>query len=185
MQELQEGVNLRQVLIGLIEDGQLGRAQAFADSLPPLYHSALVQDCADRDHLREAVKFVKHFKITEVGVSAVSCPDLPPYIMLRKFNRVLDMACPELHPVVLTYHVDLTESCKLIQEFPDMEDRYRQQTLTKLLERSQWSLAITHAAKDVNFQVALPVVTTPIGIWPGIRCLCITVAHELPSPQVS
>lgn len=68
LQELQAGTNLHQVLIGLVQDGQLPAAHAFAATLPRPYHVALAHNCEEHHRLREAVETVKRFKLEHVSI---------------------------------------------------------------------------------------------------------------------
>lgn len=68
LQELQEGTDLHQVLIGLVEDGQLAGAHTLAATLPQPYSVQLVRNCDRCGRLREAVDIVKHFNLEKVRV---------------------------------------------------------------------------------------------------------------------
>ena len=41
----------------------------------------------------------------------------------------------------------------LLQTFPDIDEMYKQRTLTRLLEKEQWAVAATYAGQDVQCQV--------------------------------
>ena len=76
LQQLQDGTDLHQVLIGLVEDGQLDASQNFAATLPKSYPVALVKDCERCGRLREAVEVVRRFKLHEVSMLVI-CFSLP------------------------------------------------------------------------------------------------------------
>lgn len=40
-----------------------------------------------------------------------------------------------------------------LQTFPNINEMYRQRTLTRLLEKEQWAVAATYAGQDVQCQV--------------------------------
>lgn len=44
----------------------------------------------------------------------------------------------------------------LLQTFPDIDEMYKQRTLTRLLEKEQWAVAATYAGQDVQCQVFIP-----------------------------
>ncbi len=67
MQELQQGTVIDEALKGLVEDGQLGLAQRWADTLPQACQIVLVNHCVSVDRLKEAVKLVRHLKLQEVS----------------------------------------------------------------------------------------------------------------------
>ena len=41
----------------------------------------------------------------------------------------------------------------VLQTFPDIDEMYRQRTLTRLLEKEQWAVAATYAGQDTQCQV--------------------------------
>ena len=41
----------------------------------------------------------------------------------------------------------------LLQTFPDIDEMYKQRTLTRLLEKEQWAVAATYAGQDTQCQV--------------------------------
>ena len=43
----------------------------------------------------------------------------------------------------------------VLQVFPNVEKAYRQQTLGKMMERQQWSVAATFVGEDAELQVQL------------------------------
>lgn len=67
VQELQEGTDIGHILHALVEDGQLGLAQKWAQTLPQAFQISLVNQCVHVDRLKEAVKLVRHLKLQEVG----------------------------------------------------------------------------------------------------------------------
>ena len=41
-----------------------------------------------------------------------------------------------------------------MQIFPDIDELYKQRTLTRLLEKEQWTVAATYAGQDTHCQVS-------------------------------
>ena len=151
LQELQESTDLGQILVGLVGDGQLEPAQKFAASLPQSYRIGFVRDCENRGRLKEAVDSVKLFKLQKVSVvhQAVlvraDCIAFGQQPELNVTNNIASELVCQFCPTVLLS----------LQQFPGIEDRYRQHCLTKLLDNEKWSLALTFAGQDTSFQVLL------------------------------
>lgn len=43
--------------------------------------------------------------------------------------------------------------CAWVQTFPDIDEMYKQRTLTRLLVKEQWAVATTYAGQDTQCQV--------------------------------
>ena len=59
---------MNQALKGLVEDGQLGLAQRWAETLPQVFQIGLVTHCVTVDRLKEAVKLVRSLKLQQVSL---------------------------------------------------------------------------------------------------------------------
>ena len=66
LQDLQQDVDVTQILAGLVEDGQLGLAQRWAQTLPQAFQIELINHCVHVDRLKEAVKLVRHLQLKQV-----------------------------------------------------------------------------------------------------------------------
>lgn len=163
LQELQESTDLGQILVGLVGDGQLEPAQKFAASLPLSYRLGFVRDCDTCGRLKEAVDSVKLFKLQKVSMIHQAVLVRAECIAFGQ-QPELNVASKILHQ---NWFVTSAQLCVLsLQQFPGIEDRYRQHCLTKLLDKEKWSLALTFAGQDTSFQVLL--------------CLCCTVVPDVP-----
>lgn len=69
LQQLSDGINISEVLAGLVEEGQLGLAQRWAPTLPQNFQISLVTFCVASERLKEAVKLVRHLNLQQVCLS--------------------------------------------------------------------------------------------------------------------
>ena len=72
LQQLNDGINVSEVLEGLVEEGQLGLAQRWAATLSEPFQTGLVDYCVACDRLKEAVKLVRHLNLQQVSSSHFS-----------------------------------------------------------------------------------------------------------------
>ncbi|KAL0026717.1 hypothetical protein WJX79_006852 [Trebouxia sp. C0005] len=82
--ELQEGTDISQALKGLVEDGQLGLAQRWADTLPCSFQIGLINHCVNVDRLKEAVRLVRHLKLQQ------TFPDIDDMYKQRTLARLIE-----------------------------------------------------------------------------------------------
>lgn len=68
----------------------------------------------------------------------------------------------------------------LLQTFPDIDDMYKQRTLTRLLEKEQWAVAATFAGQDIQCQVTN---LTPL-VYSKTRCCVLQANIADDSPHV-
>ena len=59
----------------------------------------------------------------------------------------------------------------VLQTFPDIDEMYRQRTLTRLLEKEQWAVAATYAGQDTQCQVTTDILCL---LQLAIPCSCPT-----------